>query len=91
MLTPDQKPRLFDADGDITKRWYIDFRIWDTDKGALMRKQFTGMNKYKTLADRRRVPKKKLAEITALLAVGYTAGETPAANIGLNPPKSAGD
>jgi hypothetical protein len=27
------EPRLFDGGGDITKRWYIDYRIWDTDKG----------------------------------------------------------
>ena len=88
MLAPDQKPRLFDADGDMTKRWYIDFRVWDTDKGQLVRKQYTGMNKYKTLTDRRRVAKKKLAEITALLENGYTAGETPAASIGLDPHKA---
>ena len=88
MLDPEQKPRLFDADGDLSKRWYIDFKVWDTDKGQLVRKQYTGMNKYKTLADRRRATKKKLAEITALLEAGYTAGETPAASIGLDPHKA---
>lgn len=85
MLTPEQKPRLFDADGDMTKRWYIDFKVWDTDKGGFVRKQDTSMNKYRTLAERRRVAKKKLAEITQLLEEGYTAGQTPAANIGLDP------
>ncbi len=85
MLDPEQRPRLYDADGDLTKRWYINFQVWDTDKGLLVRKQYTGMNKYKTLADRRRASKKKLAEITALLEAGYTAGESPAASIGLDP------
>ena len=42
---PDYEPRLFDADGDLSKRWYIDFRVWDTDKQAFVRKQYTGMNK----------------------------------------------
>ena len=88
MLTPDRKPRLYDADGDLTKRWYIDFEVWDTDKGRFVRKQFTGMNKLKTLSERRRVSKKKLAEITALLAAGYTAGKAPVASIGLDPNKA---
>lgn len=85
MLTPDRKPRLYDADGDMTKRWYIDFEIWDTDKGRLIRKQYTAMNKCRTLPDRRRASKKALAEITALVAAGYTAGDSPVASIGLDP------
>ncbi len=39
MYDPDHEPRLFDAGGDVTKRWYIDFRVWDTDKKAFVRKQ----------------------------------------------------
>jgi len=84
MLAPDSPPRLYDADGDITKTWYIDYRIWNTDKGAFVRKRYEGMNKYKTLAERRRVAKKKMAEIKELLAAGYTAGEAPVADIGID-------
>lgn len=83
-MNPDYEPRLFDADGDITKRWYIDYRIWDTDKNAFVRKQYTGMNKYRTLKDRRRVCREKLAELKELLAAGYTAGKTPALDLGIN-------
>ena len=78
MYPPEYEPRLFDADGDLSKRWYIDYRIWDTDKQAFVRKQYTGMNKYTTQRDRRRVCKQKLAEIRQLLDEGYTAGKTPA-------------
>ena len=85
MYDPDYKPRLYDADGDVTKRWYIDFRIWDTDKGCFVRKQYTGMNKYRTLSERRRVAKQKLDEIKALVAAGYTSGKSAAATMGLDP------
>ncbi|MDO7873689.1 hypothetical protein Q5H93_03010 [Hymenobacter sp. ASUV-10] len=83
MLPPDRKPRLFDAEGDMTKRWYIDFQIWDTDKQKYVRKQYTGMNKYRSLTERRRHSNAKLREITQLLLDGFTAGTTPAVNIGL--------
>ncbi|GAA4366903.1 hypothetical protein GCM10023185_38360 [Hymenobacter saemangeumensis] len=76
MFDSDYIPRLFDADGDVSKRWYIDFRIWDTDKGEFVRKQYTGMNKHKTLSARRQAAKKKLAEIKQLLKDGYTAGKS---------------
>ncbi|MBC6698858.1 tyrosine-type recombinase/integrase [Hymenobacter puniceus] len=72
----------------MSKRWYIDYRIWDTDKQDFVRKQYTGMNKYTTLRDRRRVSKDKLKEIQQLLQEGYTAGETPAVTLGLDPKKA---
>ena len=85
MYDPDYKPRLYDANGDVTKRWYIDFRVWDTDQGCFVRKQYTGMNKYRTLSQRRRAAKQKLNEITALVAAGYTAGKSAGATMGLDP------
>ncbi|SNR30273.1 hypothetical protein SAMN06269173_101253 [Hymenobacter mucosus] len=39
MYESEYEPRLFDADGDLTKRWHIDYRIWNTDKQAFVRKQ----------------------------------------------------
>ncbi|GAA4352943.1 hypothetical protein GCM10023185_13090 [Hymenobacter saemangeumensis] len=82
--TPDYEPRLADHGGDMSKRWFIDYRIWDSDKQAYVRKQYTGMNKYTTLRERQRVAKKKLAEIKALLAQGYTAGAAPTVAAGLD-------
>ena len=84
MIEPDYEPRLSDHGGDMSKRWFIDYRIWDTDKQDFIRKQYTGMNKYRTLRERRRVSKEKLAEIKKLISAGYTAGKTPVANIGLD-------
>jgi hypothetical protein len=73
---PSMEPRLFDGGGDITKRWYIDYRIWDTDKGQFVRKQYTGMNKYPTKTGRMKVAKQKLQEIRDLIAQGYRAGKS---------------
>lgn len=84
MLDPGTPPRLYDAGGNLAKRWYIDFVIWDTDQGKLVRRQYTGMNKHRTLGARRAAAAKKLAEIRALLAAGYTAGHTPALALGID-------
>lgn len=84
MIEPEYEPRLFDGGGDLSKRWYIDYRIWDADKGAFVRKQYSGMNKYRTLAERRRESKKALAEIKELIAAGFTAGTGPVALAGLD-------
>lgn len=62
---PSMEPRLFDG-GDITKRWYIDYRIWDTGKGQFVRKQYTGMNKYPTKTQRMKVAKQKLPLLDGL-------------------------
>jgi len=58
------------------------------DKQAFVRKQYTGMNKYTTLRERRRVCKEKLAEIRQLLEEGYTAGKTSAVTLGIDPKKA---
>jgi hypothetical protein len=79
---PDFTPKLFDAGGDLSKRWYIDYRIWDTDKRAFVRKQYTGMNKYKSLRARRKISNEKLEEIRELISQGYTAGK---AKVSLKP------
>jgi len=84
MLAPDYEPRLYDAGGDINKVWYIDYRIWDTDKGKFVRKRYEGLNKYHTLAGRRKQAKIKLAEIKDLLAAGFTAGVSPSASLPLD-------
>lgn len=84
MLEPDYEPRLYDADGDLTKTWYIDYRIWDTDKGRFVRKRYEGLNKYHTLASRKKHAKAKLAEIKELIVAGFTAGVTPAASAPLD-------
>lgn len=85
MYSPEYEPRVLDADGDFSKRWYINYRIWDTEKQAFVRRQYTGMNKYPSLRERRRGCKEKLAETRQLLEEGYTAGVTPAVTMGLNP------
>lgn len=81
---PDYTPRLADHGGDLTKRWYIDFRIWHTDKHCFVRKQYTGMNKYTSKAKRYAHAKKKLAEITELINQGFTAGKSSVSGLPIN-------
>ncbi|MDJ1502732.1 hypothetical protein [Xanthocytophaga agilis] len=73
-LDPDYEARLFHSNWDIIKRWYIDFRIWDTDKQAFIRKQYTAMNKYKILTQRTKDANAALKEIRQLLADGVAVG-----------------
>ena len=75
---PDYEPQLKDYDGDLSKRWYILFKIWDTDKQDFVFRQYKGLNKYKTLAARRKAARQKVEEIKQLIAQGYTAGKAKA-------------
>jgi hypothetical protein len=72
---PDYEPRLYDAGGDITKRWVIDYRIWHVGKQAFVRKQYTGMNSYLTLKTRYAAAYEALREIKRMVKEGYTVGE----------------
>jgi len=75
---PEYEPQLNDHNGDLSKRWYILFKIWNTDKQDFVFKQYKGLNKYKTLSARRKAAKEKIEEIKKLIAQGYTAGKTKA-------------
>jgi integrase len=73
-LNPDYKPRLYHGGWDVSVRWYIDFRIWDTDKKKFVRRQYTGMNKHKTLVKRKEAALAALDEIEELLKEGVAIG-----------------
>jgi hypothetical protein len=75
---PDYEPQLKDYNGDLSKRWYILFKIWDTDKQDFVFRQYKGLNKYKTLSSRKKAAKEKIEEIKKLIVQGYTAGRAKA-------------
>jgi len=75
---PNYEPRLFHGNWSMKKRWYVDFRVWDTDKQKFVRKQCTSMNKYTTLAERKKDALKSLKEIQDLIKSGVVTGEQPA-------------
>jgi len=49
------EPIIYDAGGDLTKRWYVYYRYLDPVTGKLQKQTpvYLGVNKFKTLADRR--------------------------------------
>ena len=68
--------RLVDYDGDLSKRWYIVFYVWDTDRDELVRKRFfKGLNYYDTGRERREVARDYIEEIDEYLKDGYTVGK----------------
>lgn len=55
------KPKIYDAGGDLSKRWYVYFSYRDPQTGKMVRQKpiYLGVNrKYKTLSERRAAIKK---------------------------------
>jgi hypothetical protein len=69
---PKHLPRLNDYGGDLTKRWYIEYYIWDTDQEAFVKKRYWGMNKYTSVSARRQVSRQKMEEIRKVIEEGFT-------------------
>lgn len=63
-------PRLVDHNGNMEKRWYIDYYVLDQD-GNRIRRQFTGMNKYKNKSMRYEFSYAVMAEIRKALEKDY--------------------
>lgn len=74
---PKHLPRLNDYAGDLTKRWYIEYYIWDTDQEAFAKKRYWGMNKYTSVSARRQVSRQKMEEIRKVIEEGFTIGKKP--------------
>lgn len=52
-------PQIYDADGDLSKRWYVYFNFLNpnTDKMERQNPVYRGVNKFKTLSERRKAIK----------------------------------
>jgi len=70
-MYPYKKARLVDCDGDISKRWYIEFYAWDVQQDKLLRKRFYEINNLDTIKDRRAYARRIIGEINELLKDGY--------------------
>lgn len=51
-IKPFRLATLGDCGGDISKRWYINFWVWDGLKNKMIRKRLYEINKFKTAAER---------------------------------------
>ena len=72
--------KLCDRDGDLKKRWFVDFYAWDSKTETLKRKQIYCPAKYKDERARRIWAAKEMKAINELLVKGLKFGveaETP--------------
>lgn len=75
-IFPFRTARLADRDGDLSKRWYINYYVWDVQKNALTRRQDYTINNYKTKNERYAVAKLMIKQINDLLAKGFHIDRT---------------
>jgi len=69
---PFKLAEIADRSGDLTKRWYVSFYVYDLAKGLLVRKMDYGtINKKKTFAARMVIAERLKAEINKFLEAGY--------------------
>ena len=67
-------PKIYSANGDLTKRWYIYFSYRDPNSGKLKRQTpvYANANKYKTKEDRLSVLVTYRKALIKLLKKGYS-------------------
>jgi len=70
-MYPFKNAKLNDCDGDISKRWYIEFYAWDVQKEKLLRRRFYEINNISTIKDRRAYARRIIKEINDLLKDGF--------------------
>ncbi len=68
---PFKAARLNDCNGDLKKRWYIEFYVWNVQKDSLVRKRTYDANHYTTSRERKRYAYRMIREINELLYEGY--------------------
>jgi integrase len=68
---PYRKAKLVDYGGDLSKRWYIQFYVWDKQALKLIRKRTYTINKFSTLEERRVQAAHQIRMINELLEAGY--------------------
>ncbi len=76
--TPQRHPyelcKLYDCEGNIKKRWVIEYYVYNRDVKKKVRRRISGINRIKTLKERREAAKELMQEINQLLIQGYTEG-----------------
>lgn len=70
-IFPFTEAKLRDFNGDVSKKWYIEFAAWDVQKNKKKRSRNWDVNKYHTAASRYRFAKLALSQINNKLELGY--------------------
>ena len=71
---PYELCKLFDCGGDVSKRWIVEYYIYNRDQAKLVRRKVSGFNRVKTLRARKAAAKELMQQIDELLRQGYTEG-----------------
>ena len=66
-------PYIYDADGDLSKRWYVYYSFRDPDTGKLVRQDniYIGVNEHKNLRERSKALKMLQASVLEVLENGF--------------------
>lgn len=77
---PFELGKIFPADLDISKRWYIEFKIWHHGQGELVTRRSMGnINRIHNKEERLKAARFVRDEVNALLKEGWTIGQKEAA------------
>lgn len=75
-------PRIYNAGGDLSKQWFVEYSIRDPRNDKMMRKRESGsINKQGTLQSRQKAAEKLRAELTRKLKNGWSPLEEDTAVI----------
>jgi len=71
------EPKIYDANGDISKRWYVYYSYRNPETGILVRQKpiYKGVNRYKTKFERLELLSKYRKGMSVLLRAGYSPYE----------------
>ncbi len=71
---PYKLAELKDRNGDLSKRWYIIFSVFDVSTNTLKKKYDYEVNKFPDVSSRRNFARKFIKEINEMLEEGYVIG-----------------
>jgi len=67
---PFELPVLHDYEGDITRRWYIEWKVWNIIEKKLVRQRYWNLNRPKSASERYEIAKKVMSDVSTLLEGG---------------------
>jgi hypothetical protein len=63
---PFQVCKLYDCGGDVSKRWIVEYYVYNRDQAKLVRRKVSGFNRVKTLRARKAAAKELMQQIDDL-------------------------
>lgn len=75
-IKPFRLTRLCNCNGDLGKRWFIYFWVWDVQKNKMVRKRDYSVNQFKTSPERKAYFNQRKRMIDDLLRRGYHVDRT---------------